>query len=194
MSVKYLHRRRTAAPDWWRNFSAWPKVPELPFYRYAKKQQNNDYKGCRNTFFLGFFIFFLVRIQSVNPFGRYVTGGDAPTWPTTSFRAAKTGTSDKKKKKNIKAWRIASRPLWSAGLIAGMRSCTSRWHNTPQASICAGQDIMKASPVVSTSLYNAYRGKCQYHITSESPTFKIWFTESVYIRRQPPKNSADSSA
>lgn len=64
------------------------------------------------------------------------------------------------KKKN-KSFTVVIR-LYSASmialLIAGMKRCTSRWHNTPQASICAQEDIMSASPVVSTRIYNIYRG------------------------------------
>lgn len=49
-------------------------------------------------------------------------------------------------------------PLWSQQRIThwtvDMNRWTLRWHNAPQASICACEDITSASPVVSTSTYN----------------------------------------
>lgn len=57
---------------------------------------------------------------------------------------------------------------------------TSRWHKAPRASICAGEDITSASPVVSTSTYSSLAGRRRYQITSKLPTFKICFCRTGF--------------
>lgn len=63
-----------------------------------------------------------------------------------------------RKRRGKSALSIAVTPVLDASaiaqLIAVMKGWTSMWHNTPQASICAREDIMSASPVVSTRIYN----------------------------------------
>lgn len=81
-----------------------------------------------------------------------------------------------KKRRGKSALSIVVTPvinLWKiAQLIAGMNGCTSRWHNTPQSSICAWKDIMSASPVVSTRIYNIYSGSANIILPVIHPLLK----------------------
>lgn len=84
-------------------------------------------------------------------------------------------------------------PLWSQQRIGrrtlNMKGWTSRWHNAPQASICACEDITSASPVVSTRAYSFLAGRRGYRITRKLPTFKICFAELVYALWRPPSHA-----
>lgn len=175
MSVKYLH--------WLGKFC--PTQSPLPFYHCScickEGTQQKDYKGWVSLFCL-FHLPFCFKLY--NP-PRYMnpsvsTGCYAQS---SSFKLC-TGTADGSRIKCI-SWastggflaKKISLVQWyrtSEGtqLRAGMKRYTSRWHNTPQFSICALEDAIKASPVVSTSISNIYQGRADIILPVIHPLLK----------------------
>lgn len=109
--------------------------------------------------------------------------------PALSTSTGHLGSILTKKRRGKSALSIVVTPVLDASaiaqLIAGMKGCTARWHNTPQASIWAWEDIMSASPVLSTRIYNVYQGSANITLPVIHPLLKYGsqnqFTHCRYL-------------
>ena len=160
------------------------------------KRKRTKTSKARNHFFFGLFHLSFLTISPLSTwgpcpkplYGNWCDTGTCSTSSSDCELGLQTRHSAAAHQPDTEAasWQrkgVANRlcPSWSRRLlgasaiaqtIAGMKGCNSWWHNTPQASICAGEDITSASPVVSTRIYNVYQGSANIILPVIHPLLK----------------------
>lgn len=198
MSVEYLRKEHKTDAETF----AWPRVPRLPFYHckcLCKEGAEQRLQRLEITL-LSFFIFFFSKLRS--PFSRSLSVHEpmsihrslakAAVWKQTvmliparfdlwecelGLRTVRLSSVLTNKRRDKSTLSIVVTPVHGASptarMIAGIgEDAPPRWHNAPQASIYAWEEIRSASPVVSTSIHNIHQWSANIILLMIQPLLK----------------------